>query len=149
VAASRHGALVETAKRKQRRSKGKDFGKKRSFCSRKPVMVFSLLGFDPRRKTQKCAIVDDWADFSHGSEFECPTQKTFIFSFFIPSFLFFLNSLIVFMASPLSYSSLDDIQDAVSCLRVNFDTGNAFNNRLYNFDLTKEPTTHLVSLCHG
>ncbi|SAM08523.1 hypothetical protein [Absidia glauca] len=27
------------------------------------------------------------------------------------------------MASPLSYSSLDDIQDAVSCLRVNFDTG--------------------------
>jgi hypothetical protein len=27
------------------------------------------------------------------------------------------------MASPLTYTSLDDIQDAVSYLRVNFDTG--------------------------
>lgn len=83
---------------------------------------------------QMSAIVDDWVDFSHGSEFEHPTQKTFHFSvcgsihslLFFPYWFFF----IVFMASTLSYSSLDDIQDAVSCLRVNFDTGKTSNNKL-------------------
>jgi hypothetical protein len=100
---------------------------------------------------QMSAIVDDWEIFHMDRSLNSPHKRPFIFHsvvLIIRFSSFLLDSSIVFMASTLSYSSLDDIQDAVSCLRVNFDTGNTSNNKLDALT-SKEQYTHLVSLCHG